>query len=240
MKIAIAGHTGRVGKELQDLIKSSENIVTAGWASEGPLMFSQSKSSSWNPDEIDIVIDFSLPENFSKLLTWCQTHNKPMVSGVTGLGEITSNSLKDIMGPEFEFKAPVFWSSNMSLGIALLKQFIEMAKFFNPHEFHISETHHVQKKDSPSGTALSLAFKIENTFGLKQKVNIEAFRKEEVFGIHEVTFKSDDEIISIYHEAKNRRVFASGALKVAQWMFDSSLEPKLHFMEDFIQDVKNT
>lgn len=254
MKIAVVGHTGRVGQELQNLISASSHTLTAGWDSKGPCMLAAAKGASdngkpttyskssegWMADEIDVVIDFSLPENFPQLLNWCQDHNKVLVSGVTGLGEITPESLQKIMGSGFKVRAPFFWSSNMSLGIALLKQFIEMAKFFDPEDFMISETHHIHKKDSPSGTALSLAYKLKNTFKLNKDIPIEAHRKEEVFGIHEVTFKSDDEVVRIYHEAKNRRVFASGALKVAEWMKSKSKESRLYFMEDFINDVKNS
>ena len=253
MKIAVAGHSGRVGQELQYLISQSRYQLTAGWDRDGACMLKQDESpegsnsapnlsvtqKEWVAADIDVVVDFSMPDNFPKLLEWCQTHRKPLVSGVTGLGEITSSSLKKIMGPDFKLKTPLFWSSNMSLGIALLKQFIEMAKFFGPHDFFITETHHVHKIDSPSGTAISLAHKLRNTFKTNKDVPIEAIRKEEVFGIHEVTFKSDDEVVRIYHEAMNRRVFASGALRVAEWMDSHPKEPGLYFMEDFINNVKN-
>ncbi len=261
MRIAVVGHTGRVGQELQSLIYNSGDVLTAGWDRQGPYMLevhlvknatpeldlAQTRNfriiklqEGWRPDDIDVVIDFSLPENFPKLLEWCQVHQKPLVSGVTGLGEINEISLMPLMGPSFKLKAPLFWSSNMSLGIALLKQFIEMAKIFGPHDFAISETHHIHKKDSPSGTALSLAAKVKETFKLNKPLAIEAVRTEEVFGIHEVTFKSDDEVVRIYHEAMNRKVFASGALKVAHWLVTKPVVPKIFVMEDFIRDVKNS
>jgi 4-hydroxy-tetrahydrodipicolinate reductase len=253
MKIAVAGHTGRVGQELQYLIAQSKHQLTAGWDREGTCMLKQDESPAgttappnlktthdeWIASEIDVVIDFSMPDNFPKLLDWCQTFQKPLVSGVTGLDEVTSSSLKEIMGSKFKLQAPLFWSSNMSLGIALLKQFIVMAKFFGPHDFFISETHHVHKVDSPSGTAISLARKLQSTFEVDKDIPIEAIRKEEVFGIHEVTLKSDNELVRIYHEAMNRRVFASGALRVAEWMESQPKEPGLYFMEDFISNVKN-
>jgi 4-hydroxy-tetrahydrodipicolinate reductase len=194
---------------------------------------------TWDADAIDVVIDFSLPENFKKTLTWCQAHQKPLVTGVTGLGEITNAKLHEIMGKDFKITTPLFWSSNMSLGIALLKKFIELVKVFEPQSVEISETHHVQKKDSPSGTALSLAHGAKSLLNYKKEIPIEALRVEEVFGIHEVTFKSDDEVLRIYHEAMNRKVFASGALKVAEWLI-SKKESRLMFMEDFIQDVKKS
>lgn len=244
MKIAIVGHTGRVGKELLTLIQNSEHICTAGWDSHGPKMLesynNDNNELSWDADQIDIVIDFSLHENFPKILSWCQSNSKPLVSGVTGLGEITDQKLKEIMGADFKLRSPFFWSSNMSLGIALVKMFIKMSHIFGPKEFSISETHHIHKKDSPSGTALSLAHSIEKEFNLKKNIPIEAIRAEEVFGIHEVTFRSDEEEIKIYHEAKNRKVFASGALKVSEWLGSKTKAPKLYFMEDYIKDVKNS
>lgn len=238
MRVAVVGHTGRVGKEILGLIESSNHSFVAGWGSQGPHM-AKDNSKGWKADEIDVVIDFSLPENFENTLMWCQENKKPLVSGITGLGEITDKKLTEIMGVGFKLQAPVFWASNMSVGIALLRSFIQLTKIFNSNEVSISETHHIHKKDSPSGTAISLAHQVKTSLDLDKEIPIEAIRTEEVFGIHEVTFKSDDEVIKIYHEAMNRRVFASGALKVAEWM-QNKKDPRLYFMEDFIQDVKNS
>lgn len=240
MNIAVVGHTGRVGKEILCLIQETEDTFVAGWGRAGQKMINASgETEGWDSSKIDIVIDFSLPDNFQHTLKWCQQHNKILVSGVTGLGELTESRLQEIMGPDFKIKTPIFWSSNMSIGIALLRQFIKMVKIFNPQEVMISETHHIHKKDSPSGTALSLAHEVKDSMGFNKEIPISAIRTEEVFGIHEVTFKSDDEVIKIYHEAMNRRVFASGALKVAKWMLNKK-ESRLYFMEDFVRDVKNT
>ncbi len=239
MKIAVVGFSGRVGQEVINLIQSSDHQFTAGWESQGQKMMTDAKPISnvsvWNPKFIDIVIDFSLPENFPNVFKWCQENKKPLVSGVTGLGEINKKKLAEILGHDFKFEAPMFWASNMSIGIALLKQFIGMTKVFKPKKISISETHHIHKKDSPSGTAISLATKAKQALNYKEDISIEAKRREEVFGIHSVRFESDDEVIEIYHEAMNRRVFASGSLKVAEWLVQK-MEPQIYSMEDFIQD----
>lgn len=240
MKVAVVGHTGRVGLEIVNLLKNSKHEFTAGWGRQGQEMFmgDGGDSSVWNPRNIDVVIDFSMPENFKSVVQWCQTNKKPLVSGVTGLGEIKIEKLKEILGKDFNAHAPIFWASNMSIGIALLKQFIELSKIFNPNKVSISETHHIHKKDSPSGTAITLASKAKQAFGLSHDIPIEAIRTEEVFGIHNVRIESDDEVIQLYHEAMNRKVFASGSIKVAEWLVSKS-EPRLYFMEEYILDVKN-
>lgn len=234
MNVAVVGYTGRVGREIINLLKDMDHNFVAGWGSQGQSMINDF-DSNWDPDQIEIVIDFSLPENFKDVVSWCQAHSKPLVSGVTGLGEIHTESLKTIMGQSFKIKAPIFWASNMSVGIALMKQFIEMTKVFHSKKVSISETHHVHKKDSPSGTALSLALKAKQSLGLNYEIPIEAFRTDEVFGVHTLRFESDDEVIQIYHEAMNRKVFASGSIKVAEWLVQKR-EAQMYFMEDFIQD----
>ncbi len=239
MNVAVVGYTGRVGSEVVKLIELSNHKFMAGWGIDGQKMLSsKGNSPAWDPKHIDVVIDFSMPENFQSVVQWCQVNKKPLVSGVTGLGEIKIEKLKEILGQDFKFQAPIFWASNMSIGIALLKQFIEMSKILNPIKVNISETHHIHKKDSPSGTAITLATKAKQAFGLSKDVPIEAFRTEEVFGIHNVRIESDDEVIQLYHEAMNRKVFASGSLKVAEWLVSQS-EPRLYFMEEYILDVKN-
>lgn len=235
MKIAVAGNTGRVGTELTKLINNTEHQLTAVWNSSGPKMLN-SNQTGWDKSNIDIVIDFSLSESFQSILLWCQDQKVPLVSGVTGLGELNDIKLIELL-KSAELKIPFFWSSNMSVGIALLKKFIVDAKLLNPKTVEICETHHIHKKDSPSGTALSLARAIKEKMGYNKEVPIHAKREEEVFGIHKVIFKSDDEIVEIYHEAMNRVVFASGALKVAEWLVEQK-RAQFYTMEEFIRDAK--
>jgi 4-hydroxy-tetrahydrodipicolinate reductase len=83
-----------------------------------------------------------------------------------------------------------------------------------------------------------LAEDVKHVFGLENNPSINAERIDGVFGIHKVKIKSQDEILEFYHEALNRKVFANGALQIAEWLFN---QKKLGFytMEDFLKDVNS-
>lgn len=241
MRIAISGHTGRVGQELIKTLDSKGHTWVAGWNRSGQSIVNpkgELLQKHWNKKEIDIVIDFSLAENFKNVFDWCLEHKIPLVSGATGLGELNHSVLKKISGhKDLNLEIPFFWSSNMSLGIALIRQFIKKMGLFKAVEFEVSEVHHLQKLDSPSGTAITLAQDVEQAFGLKDKIAIKAQRIDGVFGIHKVKIKSEDEIVEFYHEALNRKVFANGALQIAEWLYKKN-QPGFFSLGDFLGDVE--
>ncbi len=97
MRIAIAGHTGRVGQELVKIIENSHHQLVGTWNSAGQKML-ENGQDGWQKSEIDVVIDFSLSESFPNILKWCNSEKVPLVSGVTGLGDLTELKVSEIVG----------------------------------------------------------------------------------------------------------------------------------------------
>ncbi len=135
-----------------------------------------------------------------------------MVSGTTGL---TAKDKKLI--DSAAKKVPVLWAPNMSVGIAFFKSLLRSFGGIEGFDFQVLETHHTKKKDAPSGTALLLQEELQAHVRSKLPPPI-SLRLGGVLGIHEVIAASQQEIISIKHEALNRKVFAEGALKAAAWL----------------------
>ena len=146
VRLLIHGANGRMGQALIRLGQANPllNIV----ASTGR---ADLKQLSGVP-EFDVAIDFSSPEGFDAILALCVERKKALVSGTTGLSEPQFNALQTA-----GLLIPVLWASNFSLGVAVLSQLTAQAGRWLKHwNIDIIETHHIHKKDAPSGTALTL------------------------------------------------------------------------------------
>jgi 4-hydroxy-tetrahydrodipicolinate reductase len=204
--VLLVGKDGRMGKEISRLLlENSEFKLTCGANSK----------TDWKKlgaTGIDVVIDFSLPEGMTAALAWSEKNKKPYICGVTGLSTKERNKLKASAE-----KIPVFYSSNMSFGVAVLKKALEDLTPLTDFDIVIEETHHRHKKDKPSGTALTLIDAVEKS--QKRKPNeIHAIRGGGVIGKHSVHFMSEMEVFTLEHQALDRAVFAKGALMAAKWM----------------------
>lgn len=231
IKVGLVGHSGRMGEEIKKMISEDSRFELAGtWDSREQKLLSG--NDTWTSSTIDGVIDFSLPDNFKKVIDWCQEHQVPLVSGVTGLEMEFSEKVKSL--GYSQANAPLFWASNMSLGIATVREMLKAFKVFKDEKFVISETHHVHKKDKPSGTAVTLQKDLEKIVG-QGRVHVEAYREGEVFGIHEIKVITPNEEIVIKHTALNRKVFAQGSLEVLHWIVGQT--PDFYSAGDFLQDV---
>lgn len=165
----------------------------------------------------DGVIDISHADNLKWALDACIKTKKPYMCGTTGLEKAHFDELK-VAGSFI----PVLYAANTSLGIAVLKKAAAMiAKAFGQNvDITISETHHRLKKDAPSGTASELGKVIVESGHSKDSINYASLRGGNVVGEHTVHFFYGDEIIRLSHECLNRNVFAEGAVKAAEWLFD--------------------
>ena len=166
---------------------------------------------------ISAVIDFSSPKGFSNCVNFCMEQKLPLVSGTTGFSEehlaLISSAKKSI---------PILIASNMSLGIAQLKNSIEeylMSTSFRS-KCKIIEIHHTKKKDSPSGTALEISRFLTELFKSKLDgmVEIESYRIGNVFGIHRIVFENAEGLTTFQHIANSRNIFAKGSLQAATWI----------------------
>jgi 4-hydroxy-tetrahydrodipicolinate reductase len=179
----------------------------------------------------DVVIDFSLFEATEQVAAAAARHDKPLVCGVSGLGEAQIEALERAAK-----SVAVVYDRNMSQGIAVLQDLVSRAARSLGDEFtiEIHETHHIHKKDAPSGTALKLGESVaiaRNQQGA-DSVHYQSERRGEVPGDHEVLFWSPTERLTLTHSVTTRTVFAEGAIRAARWV--AARKPGFYDMHDVL------
>jgi 4-hydroxy-tetrahydrodipicolinate reductase len=163
---------------------------------------------------VDAVLDFTTPDAVMANIKATVRAGANMVVGTTGWYAEMPNvrNLVERAGTGF------IWASNFSMGVnlffAVVREGAKALKY--GYEARVSETHHIHKLDAPSGTAVSLARTIEQCGG--QKPSIVSHREGEVVGVHMVELLSAADKITLTHEAHNRRGFAEGAVRAAEWV----------------------
>ena len=193
-------------------------------------------------DGVDCIIDFSHHSLTASLLDFAVERNLPLVLCTTGHTEDEIALIK-----EAAKHIPLFYSGNMSVGIALL---IELAKTtaaaFPEAEIEIIEKHHDRKVDAPSGTALMLARAVcevrpdayancgRSGHGKRtsEEIGIHSIRMGNIVGEHEVIIGTGSQTISLKHEAHDRALFAEGAIAAADFLIN--MEAGLYDMEDML------
>ena len=203
-KVCLFGSSGRMGQILEKIISQRQEFIYVGGVHRSsPEQFSSPP---------DVIIDFSLPQAFEKLRELFNTQSCPLVSGTTGLSSAQKQEMK-----KWGKSQPILWSSNMSLGIFLLTQCAELvAQYHKQYNFQIHETHHIHKKDKPSGTARTLQETLSQQGA--SKVSTLSLRKGENRGEHQIRAENPYESLEISHKASSRELFAQGALDVALWL----------------------
>ncbi|WP_232501623.1 4-hydroxy-tetrahydrodipicolinate reductase [Candidatus Tachikawaea gelatinosa] len=268
LRIAIAGPNGRMGSQLIKCVEETKNIVLSVIITKSCFNFEKKNSlirkiDNFNAkitndinsviNNFDILIDFTRPENTLKNLLVCYQNNKSIVIGTTGFDESGRKIIQDAAK-----KIPIVYSSNFSIGINLLFKLIEKTTEIigNSSDIDIIEKHHRQKKDCPSGTALTIGEKIAQimNWNLKESmfynninniairppkvIEFSSIRSGEIIGEHTVLFHEKNEQIEITHKAINRKIFASGAVKAAIWIEKNKKEKGLFDMQDVL-NLKN-
>jgi len=167
-----------------------------------------------NLHEADVVIDFTTPDAVLANIEAVIRCGKAMIVGTTGwYGELERvKKLVEEAGTGFVFGA------NFSYGVNLFFQIAKAAAPALTHGYsgHITETHHIHKKDAPSGTAIALQRVLQQAAGVE--VSISSIREGEVTGTHTLELDSGGDRIVLTHEAKSRRTFAQGAVLAAEWV----------------------
>ena len=203
IKLVVCGLEGRMGAAISELVEQNDAIELIG-------SFEKLKSTQ---DAVDCVIDFSSPDGFSESLSWCVETGSAFVSGTTGLSNADFETLNKASA-----NIPVLWAPNMSLGIQWMTQVLkQFASLKNDFEFQMEELHHKHKVDAPSGTAIHLQKHLQEAVSGKAEEPV-AIRGGGIFGIHKVFAMGEEETITLEHTALNRKVFARGALKAAEWI----------------------
>ncbi len=223
MNIAIAG-AGRMAQAVaQSIERHSELGLTGIWQRGGDIDALVATA--------DVVVDFSMPDGTEAVVEAAVKHEKPLVCGVSGLSDKQMAKLDAAAN-----KIPLVFDRNMSIGIAVLERTVRDAAASLGPDFtvDISETHHVHKKDAPSGTALKLGEAIAESRGESGtgQIRFEVERRGEVPGDHEVVMRSATERLSFAHSVTTRQVFADGALRAAQWLVEQP--PGLYSMQDVL------
>lgn len=177
---------------------------------------------------IDLVIDFSLARGTLSVARWCGEHGVALLSGVTGIDSETHEALDSAASV-----APVLWAPNLSFGVNLMAGIMRQLGAATGSEpgITIRETHHTGKKDAPSGTALFLAEQLD----VDQDIAFHSIREGDVIGEHSVTIELPDETLTVTHVAKDRRLFARGALEAGQWLVGQ--QPGRYTAADWISGV---
>lgn len=241
MRILLNGAGGRMGKALTAMVeKGSRDAVVA--AKVDPFAEGMIPSLAECTATCDCIIDFSNHASTEGLMAYAVANKLPVVVATTGH---TAEELAMIQ--EASKSVPVFHSGNMSLGIALLTKLAQQAaKMFPDADIEIVESHHNQKLDVPSGTALMLAKSVqqarpdatmlvgrhENGKRTKQEIGIHSLRMGNTVGIHEVIVNTGTQVITLKHEAQDRALFAEGALDAALFLLDKA--PGLYNMNDIV------
>jgi 4-hydroxy-tetrahydrodipicolinate reductase len=162
----------------------------------------------------DVVIDFTTPEAVIPNLRACLANGVRVVVGTTGWYE----HLADMRDLAVRKGAGFLYGTNFSIGVqAMLRVARELAIAAPHYKFSIVETHHTDKKDAPSGTALTLKRVLESA-NPSLKVEITSKREGDASGIHIIEARSGNDLIELKHEAFSRRGFAEGAVRAAEWI----------------------
>lgn len=230
IKVGVLGAGGRMGREVAGILSQQKNLV-AHLAVEGKgeaSGFSKAikKITAKDSATLDVWIDFSTPEALENLLKIAVETKTPVVSGTTGLSVAQKELLK-----KASQKIPILWASNMSLGVAVLNQAIQLYSQLKGFDFQIEEVHHSRKKDRPSGTAITLQETLMKATKAKIPEPI-AIRGGGVYGIHKAWALSEEEVLVFEHQALNRAVFARGAVQAAEWL--SGQKPGLYEIHDLL------
>lgn len=223
MKAAIIGY-GKMGREIEKILKQRGHEVC--------MVIDVENASDLNAEnlaKVDVAIEFTTPSTAYANIRKCLECGAAVVSGTTGwtdrLGEL-QELCKQTGGA-------MFYASNYSLGVNLMfrlnRELAQMMNRFKGYEVSLTEVHHTEKKDSPSGTAVTLAEDIiarldgksgwvNEPTSAEELVGIESFRVGVTPGDHSVVYSSEDDVLEIRHSIKNRRTLALGAVVAAEFL----------------------
>ena len=245
MKIILNGFSGRMGAAVLEVTSNGymDSEIVAGVdliVKDGDIPCY--KSFSDIKEKADCIIDFSNHASIKAVAEYAVSASLPLVVSTTGHTE----EEKEIIRKAAE-AVPVFYSANMSMGVALLCRMATLAaKTLPGADIEIVETHHNRKLDAPSGTAIMLANAIKSVrenaklvFGRhgmakreQDEITVHAVRRGNIVGIHEVLVSTDYETITIKHEAHSRTLFAEGAIAAADYIIGK--KPGLYDMNSLI------
>jgi len=224
MKILLIGY-GKMGKTIERLALNQGHEVI------GKVDINNCDSLVKHLEMAEVAIEFTTPDTAYNNIITCINANVPVVSGTTGW----LDKYEVVVSETNRLKAAFFYASNYSIGVNIFfelnKYLAKMMNAFSDYNVLMEEIHHTDKKDAPSGTAITLAEDVIsqldrktswicNEPGLENDIGIYYKRIGKVFGIHKTQYHNDIDTIKISHESFGREGFANGALKAAEWLLD--------------------
>jgi 4-hydroxy-tetrahydrodipicolinate reductase len=221
MKIALLGY-GKMGKAIEAIALERGHEIMAK-------INSQVSLDEVNWSEADVCIEFTRPELAPKHIEFCAQKQLPIVVGTTAWQAALTQVSKVVT----DNNSALLYASNFSVGVNLFfelnRQLARLMQAHTAYQIQVSETHHVQKLDAPSGTAVSL---LEDILDINHKykgwslnstapnqIPVEALRRPDVPGTHEICYNSEIDSIRIEHVAHNRKGFALGAVLAAEFIY---------------------
>ena len=225
MKIALIGY-GKMGKAIEEIALEKGDEIVLRVSSSNKELFTID-----NLKQADVAIEFTNQNNAVENIKKCIDANVPVVSGSTGWLKDWDNVIDYCNSKNGTF----LYASNFSVGVniffALNKYLAGLMNKESNYDINIEEIHHTQKKDAPSGTAITIAEQIIQKIQTKKswvnekseekdQLEITSKRIDKVPGTHKVLYHSDIDDIEIIHTAHNRKGFAAGALQAAEFIFN--------------------
>ena len=269
VRIGITGAAGRMGRMLAEAIAGSHapaKLTAAierpestllgadmgellGGDASGVVMSSDLAAVA---DQIDVLIDFTVPESTLAQAATCAAHGLPMVVGTTGFSDEQAQSLATATAD-----VPFCQASNFAPGVNLTFKLAEAAAkaLGNSADIEIVEAHHRHKIDAPSGTALSLGEVVAKALGRdlsqvavfgregrtgardRDTIGFSTIRAGDIVGDHTIIFASEGERLEITHRASSRMAFAQGAVQAACWLVGQSVGR--YDMQDVLADQES-
>ncbi len=252
IKLAVCGALGRMGTlVIQEATKASDMQLVAGLDAAGQGKILPGGVTVSDPSQLneilesmkpDVLIDFTIPEASVQNVLAAAEHKIDVVVGTTGL----SQGQLSRMGAAIEDRIAAVISPNFSAGVNLFWELVTLAaETLKDYDIEVIETHHNQKRDAPSGTAIATVEAIKNVIGdvnvvfgregtrLRGKeIGIHAIRAGDIVGDHLVLFAGPGERLEIKHQAHSRTAFASGAVRAARWV--RQRKPGIYSMTDVL------
>lgn len=208
MLILGRGKTGRVVAEIARERRHSVQVLDARENQDAGSLTPPNLAS------FEVILDFTTPEAVIPNLRACLATGAKVVVGTTGW----YSHLQDMRSLAERKNAGLLYSANFSFGVQMMYQLAKLlGNEADGYRFQIDETHHAEKLDSPSGTALALQ-KILASTSHGSSATITAHRVEDAIGTHRLEVATDYERIVVEHQALSRRSFAFGAVRAAEWL----------------------
>lgn len=244
MRVIVHGATGAMGRELLRLSDAhyEGSELAAAVSPEGGtgITLTMGEVSA----AADVILDFSFHTAIFDVAAYARAHKLPLIVGTTGHDAEEKQAIFDAAR-----EIPVFYTGNMSVGIAVLVKLAKQAAAAFPDaDIEIVETHHNRKVDAPSGTALMLAKAVREARGTGEitsgrtghgkrqsgEIGVQSVRMGNVVGIHEIHINTGTQTLTLRHEAHDRALFAEGAMTAAAWLVGK--EPGLYDMDDLMKE----